>query len=98
LDRLVDVGGLAARDLIKHLPVRRVQHIDGLPGQCGDGLVGDDIVLHAAIVGSGTALEITQETGGVLAVLGASRAHANVCRAVGRAVAMAKMPWISKAR
>jgi hypothetical protein len=58
----IDVGRLAARDLIEHLPVRWVKHINGLPGQGGQRLVGDEVVLHAAIVGGGAALEITKET------------------------------------
>ena len=98
LNRLVDVGRLAARNLIEHLPVRWINHVEGLPGQGGRRLVGDEVVLHAAIVGSGAALEITQETGHGLAPLGGSWAHATVGRAGGRAVGWAKTAWISKAR
>ena len=42
----IDVSRLAARDLIEHLPVRWVEHIDGLPCQGRNGLVGDEIQLH----------------------------------------------------
>jgi hypothetical protein len=62
LHSLVDVGRLAARDLIKHLTVRRIDDVKGLPGQGGDGLVGNEVVLHAVIVGGGAGLEITRET------------------------------------
>jgi hypothetical protein len=44
------VGRLAARDLIEHLPVRRVKHINALPGQGGHRLVGDEVQLHPNIV------------------------------------------------
>jgi hypothetical protein len=80
LHRLVDVSCLAARDLLENLPVGRIEHIDGLAGQGRGGLVGDEVVLHAAIVSASAALEITQETQGrtgfwlnrrVLGVIGA---------------------------
>ena len=58
----IDVGRLAARDLIEHLPVRRVEHVDGLTCQGGGGLVGDEIHLHGAIVSPGRILKITHGT------------------------------------
>ena len=58
----VNVGGLAAWDLIEHLSVRRVEHVDGLAGQGRGGLVGDEVHLHGAIVNPGRILKITHGT------------------------------------
>jgi hypothetical protein len=60
---LVNVSRLAAWDLLEHLPVRRVEHVDGLACQGGGGLVGDEIELHGTIVRWLQVLEITQGTG-----------------------------------
>ena len=65
LHGLVDVSRLAARNLLKHLPVRRVQHIEGLPRQGGHGLVGDEVQLHVEIVMHERVLKITIGTQGL---------------------------------
>jgi hypothetical protein len=47
---LVNLARLAALDLVKDLPVRGVDDVQGLPRQGGHGFVGDEIQLHGAIV------------------------------------------------
>ncbi len=50
VDRGVNVAGIAALYLVKHLAVRRVYDRDGFAGRRRDGGVGDVIELHALIL------------------------------------------------
>ena len=61
-DRLVDVCCLAALDLVKHLAVGRIDHIDRFSAGRRQGLVGDEIQLHGGIVRQPGFLKITPGT------------------------------------
>ena len=47
---VVDVALVAALDVVKRLAVGRVDHRQRAAGVRGDGLVGDEVLLHPGIV------------------------------------------------